>query len=48
MDRAYIVINKEQNLDENGRHGHVEHASIGNAIIHVFYADDKEYKENDR
>ena len=30
------------NEDENGGHGYVEHASIGNAIVHVFYADDKE------
>ena len=28
--------------DENGGHGYVEHASIGNAIVHVFYTDDKE------
>ena len=28
--------------DENGGHGYVEHASIGNAIVHVFYADDNE------
>lgn len=28
--------------DENGGHGYIEHASIGSAIVHVFYADDKE------
>lgn len=28
--------------DENGGHGYVEHASIRNAIVHVFYADDNE------
>lgn len=32
--------------DENGGHGYVEHASIGNAIVHVFYADDNEGCEN--
>lgn len=31
--------------DENGGHGYVEHASIGNAIVHVFYADDNERRE---
>lgn len=31
--------------DENGGHGYVEHASIGNAIVHVFYADDKEVED---
>lgn len=30
------------NEDENGGHGYVEHASIGNAIVHVFYADNNE------
>lgn len=38
----------KKELDENGGHGYVEHASIGNAIVHVFYADDKEYKDNDK
>ena len=33
--------------DENGGHGHVEHASIGNKIVHVFYADDNEEFEAD-
>lgn len=28
--------------DENGGHGYVEHAAFGNAIVHVFYADDNE------
>ena len=28
--------------DENGGHGYVEHAFIGGAIVHVFYADDNE------
>ena len=28
--------------DENGGHGYVEHAAIGNKIVHVFYADDNE------
>ena len=32
--------------DENGGHGYVEHASIGNKIVHVFYADDNEGCEN--
>ena len=32
--------------DENGGHGYVEHASIGNAIVHVFYADDYGRGEN--
>ena len=32
--------------DANGGHGYVAHASIGNAIIHVFYADDNEEYEN--
>ena len=35
------------NEDENGGHGYVEHASIGNAIVHVFYADDNEECEAD-
>lgn len=35
------------NEDENGGHGHVEHAYIGRAIVHVFYADDKERCEDD-
>lgn len=35
------------NEDENGGHGYVEHASIGGAIVHVFYADDKEGCEAD-
>ena len=30
------------NGDENGGHGYVEHAFIGGAIVHVFYADDNE------
>lgn len=34
------------NEDENGGHGYVEHASIGNAIVHVFYADDYGRGEN--
>ena len=25
---------------ENGGHGYIEHASIGNKIVHVFYADE--------
>jgi len=33
--------------DENGGHGYVEHASIGNAIVHVFYSDDNEECEED-
>lgn len=33
--------------DENGGHGYVEHTSIGNAIVHVFYADDNEECEAD-
>lgn len=33
---------KEKECDENGGHGHVEHAAIGNAIVHVFYADGNE------
>ena len=32
--------------DENCGHGYVEHASIGNAIVHVFYADANERCEN--
>ena len=32
--------------NENGGHGYVEHASIGNAIVHVFYADDNEGCDN--
>lgn len=36
-------MNKE---DKNGGHGYVEHASIGNAIVHVFYADDNERGES--
>ena len=28
--------------DENGGHGYVEHAAIGNAIVHVFYANEEE------
>ena len=39
---------KEKEYDENGGHGHVEHAAVGNAIVHVFYADDKEYTNNER
>ena len=39
---------KKKEYDENGGHGHVEHAAIGNAIVHVFYADDKEYDENEK
>ena len=31
--------------DENGGHGYVEHASIGNKLVHVFYADDNEEDE---
>lgn len=31
--------------DENGGHGYIEHAAIGNAIVHVFYADDNEEDE---
>lgn len=34
--------------DENGSHGYVEHAAIGNAIVHVFYADDNKEMEDDR
>lgn len=33
------------NEDENSGHGYVEHASIGNKIVHVFYADDKEEED---
>lgn len=33
------ILNHE---DENGGHGYVEHAAFGNAIVHVFYADDNE------
>lgn len=33
------ILNNE---DENGGHGYVEHAAFGNAIVHVFYADDNE------
>lgn len=32
--------------DENGGHGYVEHAAIGNKIVHVFYADDNERGED--
>lgn len=32
--------------DENGGHGYVEHAAIGSAVVHVFYADDNEGCEN--
>lgn len=39
---------KEKEYDENGGHGYIEHAAIGNAIVHVFYADNKEYKQNDK
>ncbi len=35
------------NEDENGGHGYVEHAFIGGAIVHVFYADDNEGCEAD-
>lgn len=35
------------NEDENGGRGYVEHASIGGAIVHVFYADDNERCEED-
>ena len=35
------------NKDENGGHGYIEHASIGNAIVHVFYADDYDEREAD-
>lgn len=35
------------NKDENGGHGYVEHASIGGAIVHVFYADDYDERESD-
>ena len=30
------------NQDENGGHGYIEHAAFGNAIVHVFYADDSD------
>lgn len=35
--------NNNEERDENGGHGYVEHAAIGNAIVHVFYGD--EYKD---
>ena len=34
-------------IGENGGHGYVEHAAIGNAIVHVFYADDYDEREAD-
>ena len=43
FDEDKLVDNK----DENGGHGYVEHASIGNKIIHVFYADDYDEREED-
>lgn len=45
FDEAIERVN-EISEDENGGHGYVEHASIGNAIVHVFYADDNEGCEN--
>ncbi|ADP69207.1 hypothetical protein KMD26_gp23 [Leuconostoc phage phiMH1] len=41
-----ILWRSEMTEDENGGHGYVEHASIGNKIVHVFYADDNEGCEN--
>jgi len=35
-----------KNEDENGGHGHIEHAEFGNVIIHVFYSDDNEVIRN--
>ena len=29
-------------IDENGGHGYLEHASIGNKVLHVFRADNKD------
>lgn len=45
FDEAIERVN-EISEDEDGSHGYVEHASIGNAIVHVFYADDNEGCEN--
>lgn len=39
MKESELLIDNE---DENGGHGYVEHAAIGNAIVHVFYADDSD------
>lgn len=36
----------EINEDKNGGHGYVEHAAIGNKIVHVFYADNNERGED--
>lgn len=37
-----LFVKQLTNEDENGGHGYVEHAAFGNAIVHVFYADDNE------
>lgn len=44
-EKVAHVTTLEEWRDENGGHGYVEHASIGNAIVHVFYADDNEEDE---
>lgn len=33
--------------EENGGHGYMEFGCIGSAVVHVFYADDKEVCEAD-
>lgn len=40
------MFTSDMKEDENGGHFYVEHGSIGNKIVHVFYADDKERGEN--
>ena len=29
-------------IDENGGHGYIDHAHIGNKVVHVFRADNKD------
>lgn len=45
FDETIEQVN-EISEDENGGHGYVEHASIGNKIVHAFYSDDDERGES--
>ena len=40
VDKMISRYRKEN--DENGGHGYIEHAAIGNKVIHVFRADDND------
>ena len=45
FDESIERVN-EISEDENDGHGYVEHAAIGNKIVHVFYADNYGRGEN--